>query len=120
LTTVIESGGTPIALERARLAPAVRPLDDAARLGRFSHFATFYVCREGESASTWTALEQSLAASLDASDAHWGVSTLVQDGVVIRGLAGEGRHLQRGLFQAWRIAKLALYGTEPAPPRKVP
>jgi urease accessory protein len=122
ITTKIYSSGIPVAIERARLAPAQRPLEDAARLGGYSHAATFFICREGERAPAWAALEETLTVELqggEAPDASWGVSTLVRDGIIVRGLAMESRHLQRGLLRAWRIAKLALYGVEPAPPRKI-
>jgi urease accessory protein len=118
----IYSEGLPIAIERACLDPAARPLGNPAQLGRFTHNATFFICRAGEPASTWPALEESLACAargLVTEEVAWGVSTLVQDGLVVRGLATETRHLQRGLLEFWRLAKLALYGAEPVPPRKV-
>jgi urease accessory protein len=122
LTTEIYAQGIPVAIERARLEPATRPLDNAAQLERFTHTATFFICRAGEPASSWAALEQTLAAAMRghcSPEARWGVSALVQDGVVIRGLGTETRHLQRGLVEFWRVAKLALYGVEPIAPRKV-
>ena len=118
----IYSEGLPIAIERARLDPAARPLDNAAQLGRFTHTASFFICRAAEPASTWPPLEEALACAargLANGDVAWGVSTLVEDGLVIRGLATEARHLRRGLLEFWRLAKLALYGAEPVPPRKV-
>ena len=123
LEAEIYSNGLPIAIERSRLEPGIRPLDNAAQLDRFTHTATFFICRANVAAETWLSLEEALAQaarSFDSTDpVSWGVSTLIQDGLVVRGLATETRHLQRGLLQFWRIAKLTLYGTEPAPPRKV-
>jgi len=123
LDAEIYSNGTPIAIERSRLAPALRPLDNALQLGQFTHAATFYICRSNVPVETWAHLEETLAEAARgfcaANAVSWGVSTLIQDGLVVRGLAAETRYLQRDLLQFWRIAKLALYGTEPSPPRKV-
>jgi hypothetical protein len=49
----------------------------------------------------------------------WGVSTLVRDGLVVRGLGCEGRNLSSGLLLFWQAAKQALYGATATPPRKV-
>lgn len=116
-------GVTPIALERARLEPARRPLTAAARMGRFGYLATMYICRVGVAATCWQTLEQAL---YDVTTAHaapqeswWGVSTLVAHGVVVRGLATTGRPLLAALPEFWRVAKRILYDEAAIPPRKV-
>jgi urease accessory protein len=122
IATEIYAEGRPVAIERARLEPTVRPLANPAQLGHFTHAATFFICRAAEPVSTWPPLEDALgcaARGLATGEVAWGVSTLVEDGLVVRGLASETRYLQRGLLEFWRLAKLALYGVEPAPPRKV-
>jgi urease accessory protein len=121
----VVTGGevTPIALERACLEPAQRPLTAPARMGPFGYLATMHLCQVGVAAANWQTLERALhdvAAAHTASQASWwGVSTLVAHGVVVRGLATAGRPLLAALPEYWRVAKRILYDEAALPPRKV-
>lgn len=119
----IRANGRPIALENARLEPALRPLTSFARLGSYRYVSTFYICRVGISPAQWTALESELfelAGTLNhPGETLWGVSTLTAHGLVIRGLSCDGRSITKGLLAFWQAAKHSLYGEEAIPPRKV-
>jgi len=119
----ITSMGRPIAAERIQLAPRTQALDSLARLGLYKTWATFYICRVGLRASEWIALEQELreiARGLSlGNETRWGISTLVRDGLIVRGLAVHGREALHGLHAFWSAAKMRLYQLEAVPPRKV-
>lgn len=119
----IQANGRPIALEYVRLEPKLRPVSSAARLGAYRYFSTFYICRVGLPVAQWIALEAALgqlAGNLSReNEILWGVSTLVRDGLVVRGLSCKGRSLTSGLLAFWQAAKQALYGQVATPPRKV-
>jgi urease accessory protein len=115
--------GQLIGAERVRLDPHQYPLSSPARLGPYRYWATFYICRVGLDAARWLALEDRLREAAREftrpSEALWGISTLVAHGLVCRGVALRGRDVLFGLHQLWRAAKVALYGTDALPPRKV-
>jgi urease accessory protein len=123
MRTDLMSMGRPIAAERIRLEPRNRALDSLARLGPYRTWATFYICRAGVEVSVWIALEQELREAARrisrVDDTRWGISTLVADGLVVRGVARHGRDVQRGLHAFWSAAKLRLYHCDAVPPRKV-
>jgi urease accessory protein len=123
MKTSISALGDPIAIERIRVEPGLHPIASPARLGKYSYWATFYICRVGLDPSAWLALEEQLrevARELSpAAEALWGISTLRAHGIVCRCLAIHGRDALAGLHKLWRSAKFALYGTEAIPPRKV-
>jgi urease accessory protein len=120
----IIAAGRPLAQERFVLEPARQPLSSTIRLGPYRHFATFYICRVGLEASRWLDLESELAELTQRlsqpGETLWGVSTLPLHGLVVRALSRNGREINAGLLAFWRAAKLALYGEEAVPPRKVP
>ena len=121
--TDVFASGRLVATERVRIEPGERAPSSLARLGLFRYWATFYICRAGLDAAVWLALERQLreaAVSLPSRGrTAWGISTLVAHGLVVRCLAERGSDVQPGLHVLWRAAKLALYGAEPIPPRKV-
>ncbi|HEX4075469.1 MAG TPA: urease accessory protein UreD [Candidatus Acidoferrales bacterium] len=121
--TEITSNGRPIAAENIRLDPRGSALRSIARLGEYRYWATFYICRAGLDAAAWLAAEEHLReAARELSrpgQALWGVSTLLADGLVVRGLAVRGRDALGGLHALWNVAKLRLYGRPAVPPRKV-
>jgi len=123
LEVEIHANGKPIALEYACLEPKQRPLSSGVRMGGYRYVSTFYICRVGLSAAQWTALETQLGQMADAmtqvDQTLWGVSTLVRDGLIVRGMSTEGRLLSSGLLAFWQAAKQALYGQNATPPRKV-
>jgi urease accessory protein len=115
-------GGEPVATENWKLLPLIQPMESLARLGPFRYFATCYVCRAGEPARYWRALEaelQTLADSNTSPDVLWGVTSLRAHGLVIRGVAVSGRSLTESLVELWRAAKWALCGRVATLPRKV-
>jgi urease accessory protein len=114
--------GRPIALERLQLEPHRRPLSALVRLGQFSYFATFYICRVGLPTARWLALEgclDEIARSLSAPEALWGVSALTGHGLVLRVAANNSRQIMAGLLRCWQVAKRQLYQSEAIPPRKI-
>ncbi len=54
------AAGEPVAIERWTIAPLLRRLDAVARLGRFRHFSSCYICRAGEPAAYWRAFESEM------------------------------------------------------------
>ncbi len=119
----IQAQGRPIAIENIQLEPHKRSLSSSARLGNYDYFTTFYICKVGIEVAQWLALETALTEIAAQHNQHgetvWGVSALVQHGVVIRGLAREGRQLSTGLFAFWNAARQALYKEAAVLPRKV-
>lgn len=119
----IQANRRPIALEYVRLEPKLRSLFSQVRLGAYRYFSTFYICKVGLPAAQWTVLEAELGQLggqlTRANETLWGVSTLVRDGLVVRGLACEGRSLSSGLLLFWQAARQSLYGQKAIPPRKV-
>lgn len=114
--------GQPVAIERWALSPLVQRLESAARLGRFRHFASCYVCRAGEPASYWRTFEsqlQNVADRLSSGEVLWGVTSLRAHGLVIRGVAVNGRSINGGLVEIWKAAKWILCGRVATLPRKV-
>ncbi len=124
METEIRAGGTPIAIDRAIVQPGLRAVQSAARMGDCRHLATFYVCRCGEPAATWRRLEERLNVVaerlMEAGDGvRWGISSLIRDGAVVRGMAPGGRALIGGLREFWQAARLLLTGEPASLPRKV-
>jgi urease accessory protein len=123
MKTDLIAHGRLIAAERLRLEPRNHALASLARLGRYRYWATFYICRVGLDGGAWLAAETRLrevaAGFAEPGESLWGVSTLVADGLVVRGVARRGRDVIAGLHALWREAKLRLYGREAIPPRKV-
>jgi urease accessory protein len=118
----IRAEGEPAAIENWILEPLQRRVDSPGRLGAFRHFASCYVCRAGEPAVYWRALETGLQAAADrlsTPEILWGVTALRAHGLVIRGVAHSGRCLAEGLTEMWSAAKLRLCGRVAVLPRKV-
>ena len=123
LESVVTVDGAPVAWEKIALQPKCQALASPAALGDYRSFATLFMCRGGQPAATWLALEKALAALADeltiVREVVWGASALAVDGVVVRGLARDARHLSAALPALWRAGKRALYGLEAILPRKV-
>ncbi len=123
LSLHISAQGRLIASESLRLEPHCRPLSSLARLGPYSHFCSFYICRVGLKAVHWSNLEKELGALAQElsrpGELSWAVSTLVAHGLVIRAVSRQGRDIPPGLLTFWRAAKRNLYDEEAVPPRKI-
>jgi urease accessory protein len=116
-------GGKRVALERFAIEPKLRNPASPARLGRFRYFCALYACQAGRAQPSWRQLESELGDLSDElsrpGDVLWGVSTLADCGLVIRGVAMKGRELTQGLPAFWRAAKWFLCGRAAAMPRKI-
>ena len=123
MRTDVTANSRPIAAENIRLDPHGSALRSIARLGEYRYWATFYICRVGLGAAFWLGAEEQLREAArelsQPGEALWGVSTLLADGLVVRGLAVRGRDALRGLHALWNAAKLRLYGRPAVPPRKM-
>ena len=117
----VRAGERLVLREDSCLEPGKFPLTATARMGEYSHVASFYACRAGAPPPVWRELEEKLnqAAMERSAGELWGASRLVSDGVMVRGLASTGRNLSAALTGFWRIARRFLTGEDAAPPRKV-
>ena len=115
--------GRPIAIEQLKLEPAKQQLSSGVRFGSYRYCGSFYICKVGLESATWLRLEQALSSVAQQLSVPgvitWGVSSLVAHGLVVRVLSVGGRELSAGLLTFWQQAKMALYGCEAHPPRKV-
>jgi urease accessory protein len=123
LAAEITALGKPLAIERMKIAPQQRAPSSPIRLGPFPYFCSFYICKIGLEATRWLQMEQQLSTLAQEMsrprDISWGVSTLVAHGLLVRAISRQGRDIATGLLAFWRAAKLALYGQEAIPPRKI-
>ena len=123
LSLNISTQDRPLALEHIKLEPKKRPINALARLGSYRYFSSFYICKVGVDPARWLELESQLSDLASqrsvAGEVSWGVSTLVAHGLVVRALSCRGTELPTGLLAFWRAARLALYGRESLPPRKI-
>jgi urease accessory protein len=105
------------------LEPALRPLAVTARMREYSYVSSLYVCQDGRPASFWRALEDGLNEAATQrtrrGESMWGASTLVSDGVMVRGLSASNRFIRAALNDFWRLARRAVTGDDPIPPRKI-
>jgi urease accessory protein len=119
----VYAGERPVLREDFLLEPGKRDLPAMARMCEHSHMASLYAVQEGRPAGFWRGLEERLNCIAGersaAGQAVWGASTLAADGVVVRGLSASGCFLQRTLIEFWRIARVAITGTDATPPRKL-
>ncbi|GCE30958.1 hypothetical protein KDA_64420 [Dictyobacter alpinus] len=123
ISSRISAANRPIAIEQIKLQPQQKNLSSLARLGPYTYFCSFYICKVGLDGSQWLQLEHELnnmAQQLTiANEMLWGVSTLTAHGLVVRGLSKRGTAIPAGLFTFWHLATQALYGRDAIPPRKI-
>jgi urease accessory protein len=119
----VRTGERLLLKEAFLLEPAKRPLAVTARMREYSYIASLYVCQDGRPAAFWRALEDVLNAAAQQrtrpGQAMWGASTLVADGVMVRGLSASNRFIPAALTDFWRLARRAVTGEDPIPPRKI-
>ena len=122
LATKVESPLRPLLLEDFLLQPAANPLVSAARLGDYTHTATFYAVQPG-SVVDWRELDRQLDEIAIRESRPgctiWGTSTLAYDGVIVKGLGTSARQMPAALAGFWAMAKRFLTGEEAVPPRKL-
>jgi urease accessory protein len=119
----ITAQGRPLAIERMKIEPRYRAPSSLTRLGAYPYFCSFYICKAGLEPTRWLQMERQLSMLAQKMShpekIHWGVSTLVAHGLVVRAVSRQGREIATGLLAFWREAKFALYGQEAIPPRKI-
>jgi urease accessory protein len=114
--------GQPIAIDQFLIEPSRRSPQQVGMLGKFDCCSTFYICKTGLAPARWAQLQTLLENEvelLSTSDLQWGVSRLIEHGIVVRGLGFQSAVLLSGLHRFWNIAKIHLYECEAIPPRKV-
>lgn len=92
----IEGEEVPILWEKWALHGRSTLFESPAIMGGWAYNATFIVCDCGASPARIHALEEALtpvAHQLSDDETVWGVSRLVRDGVLVRGLSRVGYHL---------------------------
>ena len=118
----VRSDVRPLAIERWSLTPSTGAPRSAARWGRFRYTASLYVCHTGVAQPRWLDLESCLnrlATAHTSQSARWGVSTLIANGLVVRGMALEAHQITAGLRTFWEHAKQEIWGEPAVPPRKI-
>jgi len=123
LESIVAVDGVPVFWEKVALPLGPEKLATPAALGDYRSFATLLMCRGGQSPAAWLALEKTLSTLAEelttVRHVVWGASMLAADGVVVRGLARDARHLSTCLPAFWRVGKRALYGLDAILPRKL-
>lgn len=123
IETEIRTARGPVLLENFVLEPKLRPLTSLARMGRFTHMATFVAFQVGRPQSELRQLESELSGIAACESArtgnYWGASALASDGVMVRGLSESSLELPSGLTRFWSAARQFLTGECAIPPRKL-
>ena len=124
IQTEVRTSRRPLLVENLLLEPGKHPLTSAARLGPYTHTATFYAVRRRNSyRRKWRELETQLAEFCSAHSQPgamiWGTSTLAADGIAVRGLSVSARTIPATLADLWKVSKKFLTGEDAVLPRKV-
>ena len=121
--TEVKADTRPVMREDFLLTPPEKDLASAARMFEYSHTVSLCAIQEGRPATFWRELEDRLneiaRERTRPGQAVWGVSSLVSDGLVVRGLSMSGRFIYETLIEFWRAARVAITGQDAVPPRKV-
>jgi urease accessory protein len=119
----VRAEGRQVLRESFLLDPDKRPPGAMARMGDHSHMASFYILKAGEPPRFWRDLEATMSEISEAiqrtNGGIWGATTLISDGVLVRGLTATIRAIPAALLEFWRAARLRITGEEAVPPRKV-
>lgn len=120
--TEVYVGQRPVLREDFLLQPTQKDLSATVRMFKYSHMASLCIVREGLPAAFWRTLEDRLneiaRQRIRPEQAMWGASTLVSDGIIVRGLCTSARFIHEPLIEFWRTARLAITGKDAVPPRK--
>lgn len=121
--TMVRSAARPVSMEQFLLEPGARDLRSLARLGSYTHTASFYAIQIGRPAGDLRQLEAELneiAREVSRPGVMiWGASALASGGVIVRGLSATARDLPATLARYWTTARRFLTGEDPVPPRKL-
>lgn len=121
--TAVRSKLRPLVLENFVLEPRIRSMESTARLGGYTHTATFFAFQVGRSSADLRQLESTLAEVARETSRPgvtiWGASALASDGVIVRGLSATARDLPATLARFWTTARKFLTGDEGVAPRKL-
>jgi urease accessory protein len=116
-------GPRPVLKEDYALEPRRKELSATVRMHDYLYSASLCAVQEGRPPAFWRQLEQRLnqlaKERTRIGQNIWGASTLVSDGVVVRGLSKSGCFINETLIEFWRVARLAMTGMEAVPPRKI-
>src|SRR5205807_2218243 len=123
LSMNIESPLRPLLLENFVLQPRLRSMRSQARLGDYTHTATFYAVQVGRSSMDLRELERQLG-EIAIRESHigctiWGTSALAADGVIVKGLSKTAHQLPAMIAGFWATARRFLVGDAAVPPRKL-
>ncbi|MGH9648265.1 MAG: urease accessory protein UreD [Bryobacteraceae bacterium] len=123
IQTEVYAGVRPVLREDYLLEPSQKDSSATVRMSEYSHTASLCVVKEGQPPLFWRALEDRLNNTARSrtrpGQAVWGASMLASDGVVVRGLSMSGCFIHETLIEFWRIARMAVTGTDAVPPRKI-
>lgn len=120
-SVIIRAQNRPIAIERTLIQPAQGNPSARIRLGQYPYLTNFYICHVGRPPTFWQQLAQELhnqIESIHPANTIWGVTPLVADGIVVRGLSQESHAMAQTLHAIWEVAKQAIYHRSAEPPRK--
>ena len=119
----VYAGPRPVLREDFILEPRPKELSATVRMFKYSHVASLCAVQEGLPPTFWRMLEDRLNEIARERTRHghtvWSASTLVSDGVIVRGLSMSGCFIHEALIEFWRTARLAVTGVDAAPPRKI-
>lgn len=119
----ISTDKRPVMIERTILEPRLHPQTSPVQLGPYTYFSSFYICKVGLEGQRWQQLERELQVLAQRctipGETLWGVSMLVQHGLLVRALSIRGRDITTGLTAFWDAASHALYNRAAQPPRKI-
>jgi urease accessory protein len=123
LATRVESSQRALLSEDFLVQPGANPPASPARLGDYTHAATFYAFQAGGRGADWRELEQRLG-EIAIRESRvgctiWGTSALAHDGVIVKGLGTTSHRMPAALAGFWAAARHFLTGEQAVPPRKL-
>jgi len=121
--TEVYAASRPVLREDYCLESARKSMSATVRMHEYSHAASLCIVQEGRPPAFWRALEDRLnemaRERTEPGQSVWGASTLVSDGVIVRGLSVSGCFIHRTLVGFWTAARLSVTGAASLPPRKI-
>ena len=119
----VYAGPRAVLREDFLLEPGRKELAAIPRMSEYSYTASLCAVQEGRPPAFWRALEdrwnEIARRRTQPGQDVWGASTLASDGAMVRGLSVGGRWIHEALIEFWRTARIAVWGEDAAPPRKI-